>query len=77
MDEYIDQYMEDHINGGYGCVLDQLNAEEADEYPDFDEPWDETLASKSWRTSSKRTNTSATSVATRTGNPTGGHRPYR
>ena len=44
MDEYIDQYMEDHINGGYGNILDVLNAEKAEEYPDLDEPWDETLA---------------------------------
>ena len=43
MDEYIDQYMEDHINGS---ILDVLNAEDdfADEYPDFDEPWDDALA---------------------------------
>ena len=46
MDDYLDQFMEDHIN--YGSILDQLNAEDqhGDEYPDFDsdEPWDETLA---------------------------------
>lgn len=28
MDEYLDQFMEDHINGGYGHILDQLAAEE-------------------------------------------------
>ena len=46
MDEYLDLWMEDHINGGYGNILDQLNAEDqfADEYPDLDEPWDEMLA---------------------------------
>lgn len=47
MDEYLDQYMEDHLNGGYGNILDQLNAEDefSDEYPDADdEPWDEILA---------------------------------
>jgi len=48
MDEYLDQFMEDHLNGGYGDVLDQLNAEDdcSDEYPDFDvdEPWDHILA---------------------------------
>ncbi len=47
MDDYLDQFMEDHINGGYGDILDQLNdeAEQADEYPDdYDEPWDDILA---------------------------------
>jgi len=46
MDDYLDQWMEDHINGGYGDILDQLAAEETEEYPDFDldEPWDEMLA---------------------------------
>jgi hypothetical protein len=46
MDNHLDQFMEDHINGGYGNILDQLNAEDqfADEYPDLDEPWDEMLA---------------------------------
>ena len=45
MDELLDQFMEDHINGGYGNILDQLNAEQGDEYPDldYDEPWDSTL----------------------------------
>ena len=48
MDDYLDQFIEDHINGGYGDILDQLNAEDqfADEYPDVDEPWDESLAQK-------------------------------
>lgn len=47
MDDYLDQFMEDHINGGYGDFLDQLEAESqwADEYPDFDdEPWDRIVA---------------------------------
>jgi len=47
MDEYLDQYMEDHLNGGYGSILDELNVEDefSDEYPDFDdEPWDHLLA---------------------------------
>ena len=46
MDEYLDQWMENHLIGGYGNILDELNAEDqyADEYPDVDEPWDETLA---------------------------------
>ena len=44
MDDYLDQFMEDHINGGYGNILDVLNAEDkfAEEYPE--EPWDEMLA---------------------------------
>jgi len=43
MDDYLDQFIEDHLNGGYGSILDVLNAEDryADEYPDLDEPWDE------------------------------------
>jgi len=46
MDEYLDQFCEDHINGGYGDILDQLAAEDAEDYADFelDEPWDEMLA---------------------------------
>lgn len=44
MDDYLDQYMEDHINGGYGHVLDELAAQECEEYPDLDEPWDHILA---------------------------------
>jgi len=42
MDRYLDEFMEDHLNGGYGNVLDELNAESehADEYPDLGEPWD-------------------------------------
>ena len=48
MDAFLDQFMEDHINAGYGNVLDELAAEEfADEFPElleFDEPWDEMLA---------------------------------
>ena len=46
MDQDLDLWMEDHISGNYGSVLDALNAEDAyaDEYPDLDEPWDEALA---------------------------------
>ena len=45
MDEFLDLWMEDHLNGGYGDVLDELAADEfADEYPNLDEPWDEMLA---------------------------------
>mgnify|MGYP000845689318 CR=1 FL=1 len=46
MDEYLDQFAEDHLNGGYGDILDQLEAEAqfAEEYPDLDEPWDSILA---------------------------------
>ena len=46
MDEYLDQFMEDHINGGYGDILDQLNAEaeHTEEYPDLDEPRDDIVA---------------------------------
>ena len=45
MDDYLDQFCEDQLNGGYGDVLDQLAADEfADEHPDLDEPWDELLA---------------------------------
>ncbi|TWU49292.1 hypothetical protein [Rubripirellula reticaptiva] len=40
MDDLLDQFMEDHINGGYGEILDEQAVEE---YP-ADEPWDETLA---------------------------------
>lgn len=47
MDDYLDQFMEDHINGGYGNILDELAADEfASEFPElleFDEPWDELL----------------------------------
>lgn len=47
MDEYLDHFSEDHINGGYGDVLDRLAAEESEEYPDRDfddDPWDHILA---------------------------------
>jgi len=45
MDDYLDQFTEDHINGGYGNVLDELAASEfADEFPELEEPWDEMLA---------------------------------
>lgn len=47
MDDLLDQYMEDQINGGYGDILDELAAIEfTDEFPEFhelDEPWDEIL----------------------------------
>jgi len=47
MDDHLDQFMEDHINGGYGEILDEQAAdefaEEFDEYFDFDEPWDDIL----------------------------------
>ena len=48
IDDNLDQYMEDHISGGYGDILDEQAAGEFaeefdDEYP-FDEPWDEILA---------------------------------
>ncbi len=50
MDRYLDQFMEDHLNGGYGSILDQLNEEDqhGEEYPDFEseEEWDESLAQK-------------------------------
>ena len=46
MDRYLDQFAEDHISHDYGNILDQLNADQGEEYPelDCDEPWDETLA---------------------------------
>ncbi len=48
IDDNLDQYMEDHLNGGYGDILGEQAADEfADEYDDefpFDEPWDEILA---------------------------------
>ncbi len=48
MDDLLDQYMEDHLNGGYGNVLDELAAIEfTDEFtdiPETEEPWDEMLA---------------------------------
>ena len=43
MDDLLDQFTEDRINGGYGDILDEMAADEfADEFPD--EPWDEMLA---------------------------------
>ena len=33
MDHYLDQFAEDHINGGFGNILDQLNNEQGEEYP--------------------------------------------
>ena len=45
MDDFLDQFTEDHINGGYGNILDELAADEFTvEFPEFDEPWDEMLA---------------------------------
>lgn len=46
MDDYLDQFMEDHISHNYGSILDQLNAEQGEEYPDldFDEPFDGIVA---------------------------------
>lgn len=44
MDDNLDLWMEDQLNGKYGDILDQLAAEEGDEYPEWDEPWDEMLA---------------------------------
>ena len=45
MDDNLDLWMEDHLNGNYGSILDELAAEEfEDEAPDFDEPWDEIVA---------------------------------
>ncbi len=45
MDDNLDQFCEDHLNGNYGSILDELASEEfSDEYPEFDEPWDEVLA---------------------------------
>lgn len=48
MDHDLDLYMEDHINGDYGHILDQLAADECDLFDDlhFDlnnEPTDEAL----------------------------------
>lgn len=48
MDNYLDQFTEDHLNGGYGDILDDLAAiefeDEFSELPEIDEPWDEMLA---------------------------------
>ncbi len=45
MDDFLDQFTEDHINGGYGNILDELATDEfTAEFPEFDEPWDEMLA---------------------------------
>ncbi len=49
MDHDLNLFMEDHINGGYGLVLDQLAADECDYFDDLplddlDEPTDEILA---------------------------------
>lgn len=47
MDDQLDSFMESHLNGGYGDILDEQAADEfAEEYDDeypFDEPWDEIL----------------------------------
>ena len=41
MDDYLDQFMEDHINGGYGTSWIGWR-KESEEYRnlDFDEPWE-------------------------------------
>ena len=48
MDDFLDQFTEDHINAGNGNILDELAAEEfAAEFPELpkiDEPWDEMMA---------------------------------
>ena len=57
MDDYLDQFAEDHINGGYGPILDELAADEYarehdgfdegepdEEWDHLDEPWDDVLA---------------------------------
>ena len=44
MDDYLDQFTEDQINGGYGDVLDELNAELSEQCHCEDEPWDDILA---------------------------------
>jgi hypothetical protein len=46
MDDYLDQFAEDHINGGYGDILDELNSLQGEEYPNIEEPWDELLAQR-------------------------------
>ncbi|WP_339684943.1 hypothetical protein [Gimesia maris] len=47
MDDQLDQFMEDHINGGYGDILDEQAADEfAEEYDEeysYDESWDEDI----------------------------------
>ena len=48
MDDQLNSFMESHLNGGYGDILDEQAADEFaeefdNEYP-FDEPWDEMLA---------------------------------
>ncbi|QDT91754.1 hypothetical protein [Gimesia algae] len=47
MDDLLNQFMEDHLNGYYGDIFDELAAIEfADEFPELpelDEPWDEML----------------------------------
>ena len=38
MDDLLDQFMEDHINAGYGNVLDELAIEEfGNEFPELPE----------------------------------------
>lgn len=48
MDDLLDQFAEDHLNGGYGDILDELAAIEFDdefpELPEIEETWDEMLA---------------------------------
>lgn len=35
MDDFLDQQAEDHMNGGYGHILDQLAAEECEREGEF------------------------------------------
>jgi hypothetical protein len=46
MDDYLDQFAEDHVNDGYGDILDELKCLQGEEYPDIEEPWDEMLAQR-------------------------------
>jgi hypothetical protein len=55
MDEYLDQYMEDHINGSYGDILDELAADEFAEF-ELDEPWDDTGIERDKQTSRRAQN---------------------
>ncbi|MAX39927.1 MAG: hypothetical protein CME33_25570 [Gimesia sp.] len=47
MDDQLDSFMESHLNGNYGDILDEQTADEfAEEYDEefpFDEPWDDIL----------------------------------
>ena len=70
------RFAEDHINGGYGDILDQLNAEDrfSEEYPDLDEPWDTIVAQQELEDFEQADRSiSGTSAATRTGKDTSHH----